>query len=141
MGRMERGTVGQDAFDSVNNEKRHFMRVDCEATAEFQLPDRGPIWYPAEVLDISIIGVRIRFARQQDEGELSDEDIQWQDVRFRFTDDEEAAGLVLDGHFLMIYQKDEGLLTSGIEFVNVVPEQQFKLVLLYAKHRQAQTRS
>ena len=128
----------QNALTNVTNEKRLFMRVRCHIPAEFQLISKGDVWYPADVLDLSIIGVRLRFDPIQRDGELTDGDVEWQDVRFRFSDEPEAKDLVIQGHLLMIYERVDGLFTTGVEFTDVSPEQQFQLVLLYAKYRQAE---
>lgn len=113
-------------------DQRRFLRVDCRLFTEFQLPDEGD-WLLAEVLDLSIVGLRVRFRKDQRKRTIKEEDIAWQDVRFRFRNRTEE--FILDGHFLMVYAKNDGYFTAGVEFVNVTPEQQFKLVALYANYR------
>ena len=113
-------------------DQRRFLRVDCRLFTEFQLPDEGD-WLLVEVLDLSIVGLRVRFRENQRKRAIKEEDITWRDVRFRFRN--RAEEFLLDGHFLMVYAKSDGCFTAGVEFVNVTPEQQFKLVALYADYR------
>ena len=120
----------------VTNEKRHFMRVRCRIPAEFQLASEGDVWHPAEVLDLSIIGVRIHFDSVAEGANLSDQDVEWQDVRFRFKDEEASETIILNGHFLMVYERENSRFTTGVEFTDVTPDQQIKLIMLYTKYRQ-----
>ena len=97
----------------ADREKRRCTRVRYQSSAEFQLPLLGDVWFAAEVLDLSVTGVRLRFSPHQAAGE----------------------DLVLSGHFLMVYDREGGLFTTGLEFTDVTMEQQFKLVMLYARYR------
>ena len=117
----------------ADREKRRCTRVRYQSSAEFQLPLLGDVWFAAEVLDLSVTGVRLRFSPHQAAGVLKESDVEWQDVRLKFKDVEEA--LVLSGHFLMVYDREGGLFTTGLEFTDVTMEQQFKLVMLYARYR------
>ena len=117
----------------ADREKRRCTRVRYQSSAEFQLPLLGDVWFAAEVLDLSVTGVRLRFSPHQAAGVLKESDVEWQDVRLKFKDVEED--LVLSGHFLMVYDREEGLFTTGLEFTDVTMEQQFKLVMLYARYR------
>lgn len=119
--------------NTAGREKRRCTRVRYQSSAEFQLPLRGDAWFAAEVLDLSVTGVRLRFSPRQTAGVLKDSDVEWQDVRLKFKDVEED--LVLSGHFLMVYDREGGLFTTGLEFTDVTMEQQFKLVMLYARYR------
>ena len=87
----------------------------------------------ASQVDLSVTGVRLRFSPHQAAGVLKESDVEWQDVRLKFKDVEED--LVLSGHFLMVYDREGGLFTTGLEFTDVTMEQQFKLVMLYARYR------
>ncbi len=117
----------------ADREKRRGTRVRYQSSAEFQLPLLGDVWFAAEVLDLSVTGVRLRFSPHQAAGVLKESDVEWQDVRLKFKDVEED--LVLSGHFLMVYDREGGLFTTGLEFTDVTMEQQFKLVMLYARYR------
>lgn len=117
----------------ADREKRRCTRVRYQSSAEFQLPLLGDVWFAAEVLDLSVTGVRLRFSPHQAAGVLKESDVEWQDVRLKFKDVEED--LVLNGHFLMVYDREGGLFTTGLEFTDVTMEQQFKLVMLYARYR------
>ena len=117
----------------ADREKRRCTRVRYQSSAEFQLPLLGDVWFAAEVLDLSVTGVRLRFSPHQAAGGLKESDVEWQDVRLKFKDVEED--LVLNGHFLMVYDREGGLFTTGLEFTDVTMEQQFKLVMLYARYR------
>ena len=117
----------------ADREKRRCTRVRYQSSAEFQLPLLGDVWFAAEVLDLSVTGVRLRFSPHQAAGVLKESDVEWQDVRLKFKDVEED--LVLNGHFLMVYDRADGLFTTGLEFTDVTMEQQFKLVMLYARYR------
>ena len=117
----------------ADREKRRCTRVRYQSSAEFQLPLLGDVWFAAEVLDLSVTGVRLRFSPHQAAGVLKESDVEWQDVRLKFKDVEED--LVLNGHFLMVYDREDGLFTTGLEFTDVTMEQQFKLVMLYARYR------
>lgn len=117
----------------ADREKRRCTRVRYQSSAEFQLPLLGDVWFAAEVLDLSVTGVRLRFSPHQAAGVLKDSDVEWQDVCLKFKDVKED--LVLNGHFLMVYDRADGLFTTGLEFTDVTMEQQFKLVMLYAQYR------
>ena len=119
--------------NTADREKRRCTRVRYQSSAEFQLPLLGDVWFAAEVLDLSVTGVRLRFSPHQAAGVLKESDVEWQDVRLKFKDVEED--LVLSGHFLMVYDREGGLFTTGLEFTDVTMEQQFKLVMLYARYR------
>ena len=43
--------------------------------------------------------------------------------------------LSIKGHFLRVYAQEGGCFTTGAEFLDVTPEQQIRLVGLYALHR------
>ena len=126
-------------YDVRKGEQRQFMRVKCSISAEFQLPAQQDFWFSAEVLDLSIIGVRLRFKPRQRGRVLVDEDIQWQDTLFRFSSDKET--FILTGHFLMVYLRENEHFTAGVEFTDVTPEQQFRLVSLYAEYRREMARA
>ncbi|NLL36262.1 MAG: PilZ domain-containing protein [Fretibacterium sp.] len=117
-------------------EKRRFLRVECQLSAAFLLEGETD-WIDAEVLDLSIAGVKLRFRQRQGGRTLSEADIEWQGARFRFTLDREF--FYLDGCFLKVYVKEGGSFTAGVEFLNAEPEDQFKLVALYAEFRNRPT--
>lgn len=119
--------------DITGGEKRSCARIKCRFSAEFQLLSRPDEWFEADVKDLSVIGVRLSINSSQGTRILQKDDIEWQDARFRFSNESEE--FVLDGHFLMIYQRDGDIMTTGVEFMDVTQEQQFKLVQLYAQYR------
>ncbi len=119
--------------DWKGNDQRRFSRVGCQLLAEFRLLEGSEVWLSAEVLDFTVAGVRIRFEREQRGIVLSEADIEWNEALFRLGDPSEA--LSIKGHFLMVYEQDGGCFTTGAEFLDVTPEQQIRLVRLYALHR------
>lgn len=117
----------------ITNDQRRFPRVDCRFIAEFRLSREGTEWLRADVLDLTIAGIRVRFDREQHGRVLNEADIEWKEACFRFGPVSQA--LLLKGHFLMVYERRDGRFTTGVEFVDVTPEQQIQLVRLYADHR------
>lgn len=113
-------------------ENRRFFRVECSLRAEFRLQDLDA-WLPAEVLDLSVAGMKLRFDPFHGGRTLPPEVFEWADSRFRFLLKREF--FYLDGHFLKIYQRSAGLFTTGVEFDDPSPEDLFKLVELYAEFR------
>ena len=113
-------------------DKRRFLRVECCLFAAFQLEEKTT-WVTAEVLDLSIAGVKLRFKTTQKGAILSESDIEWCPARFRFSLNREF--FYLDGYFLKVYVKEGGRFTVGVEFTDMQPEDQFKLVSLYAEFR------
>ena len=122
------------------NDKRRFSRMECHFTAEFQLLNGSGVWLAAEVLDFSIAGIRVCFEREQRGVVLNEAEIEWQEALFRFQGDA-LEELLLKGHFLMIYEKRGGWLTTGFEFLEISPELQIKLIRFYAEHRRGQEQS
>lgn len=125
--------------EKKTDEQRQFFRVPCQLQIMFQLPSMPACWFSAEVLDLSIVGVRLCFKSRQQGISLKVEDIQWQDALFRF---QPSAGqeFILSGHFLMIYDQEAGNFTTGVEFTEMAPEDQFKLVVLYAEYQKQKAR-
>ena len=119
--------------DWKENDQRRFSRVGCRLLAEFRLLEGSEVWLSAEVLDFTVAGVRVRFKQKQRELILSEADIEWKEALFRFGDPSEA--LSVKGHFLRVYAQEEGCFTTGAEFLDITPEQQIRLVGLYALHR------
>lgn len=115
------------------NDQRRFPRVDCRLVTEFQLAQGGGEWLQADVLDLTIAGIRVCFKREQCGFSLSEADVEWKEARFQLR--LMAEELLLKGHFLMVYEQHDGRFTTGVEFVEVTPEQQIKLVRFYAEHR------
>lgn len=119
--------------DWKGNEQRRFSRIGCRLISEFQLLEGNGVWLTAEVLDFSIAGIRICFSQEQCGTVLDETDIEWREAFFRFRETSEE--VVLKGHFLMVYEKGDGYFTTGVEFLGVAPEEQIKLLRLYAAHR------
>ena len=119
--------------DRKENDQRRFSRVGCRLLAEFRLLEGSEVWLSAEVLDFTVAGVRVRFEREQRGLVLSEADIEWKEALFRLVDPSEA--LSIKGHFLRVYAQEGGCFTTGAEFLDVTPEQQIRLVGLYALHR------
>ena len=113
-------------------ESRRFVRVECVLRAEFRLHNHDA-WLPADVLDLSVAGMKVRFDPFQRGRTLRPEVFEWADSRFRFP--LKGAFFHLDGHFLKIYQRNAGLFTAGVEFDEPSPEDKFRLVELYAEFR------
>ena len=113
-------------------ESRRFVRVECVFRAEFRLHNHDA-WLPADVLDLSVAGMKVRFDPFQRGRTLRPEVFEWADSRFRFP--LKGDFFHLDGHFLKIYQRNAGLFTAGVEFDEPSPEDQFRLVELYAEFR------
>lgn len=113
-------------------ESRRFFRVECALRTEFRLHNHD-VWLPAEVLDLSVAGMKLRFNPFQRGRTLRPEVFEWADSRFRFPLKKDF--FHLDGHFLKIYQRSAGLFTAGVEFDEPSPEEQFKLVELFAEFR------
>ena len=113
-------------------ESRRFFRVECALRTEFRLHNHD-VWLPAEVLDLSVAGMKLRFNPFQRGRMLRPEVFEWADSRFRFPLKRDF--FHLDGHFLKIYQRSAGLFTAGVEFDEPSPEEQFKLVELFADFR------
>ncbi len=113
-------------------ESRRFFRVECALRTEFRLHNHD-VWLPAEVLDLSVAGMKLRFNPFQRGRMLRPEVFEWADSRFRFPLKKDF--FHLDGHFLKIYQRSAGLFTAGVEFDEPSPEEQFKLVELFAEFR------
>ena len=108
--------------------------------AEFQLLNGSGAWLAAEVLDFSIAGIRVCFEREQLGIALNEAEIEWQEALFRFRGGA-LEEILLKGHFLMIYEKRDGKLTTGFEFLEISPELQIKLIRFYAEHRRGQEQS
>ena len=119
--------------DRKENDQRRFSRVGCRLLAEFRLLEGSEVWLSAEVLDFTVAGVRVRFEREQRGLVLSEADIEWKEALFRLGGPSEA--LSIKGHFLRVYAQEGGCFTTGAEFLDVTPEQQIRLVGLYALHR------
>ncbi len=113
-------------------ESRRFFRVECALRTEFRLHNHD-VWLPAEVLDLSVAGMKLRFNPFQRGRMLRPEVFEWADSRFRFPLKKDF--FHLDGHFLKIYQRSAGLFTARVEFDEPSPEEQFKLVELFAEFR------
>ena len=107
--------------------------MGCRLLAEFRLLEGSEVWLSADVLDFTVAGVRIRFEREQRGIVLSEADVEWKEALFRFGDPAEA--LSVKGHFLRVYAQENGCFTTGAEFLDITPEQQIRLVGLYALHR------
>lgn len=93
----------------------------------------GDVWFMASALDLSAAGMKLRFNPSQLGRTLTGADIEWRDARFRF-----GAGadkFMLDGHFLMVYGRAKGAFITGVEFDAPTPQEQFKIVALYAEYR------
>lgn len=119
--------------DRKENDQRRFSRVGCRLLAEFRLLEGSEVWLSAEVLDFTVAGVRVRFEREQRGLVLSEADIEWKEALFRLGDPSEA--LSIKGHFLRVYAQEGGCFITGAEFLDVTPEQQIRLVGLYALYR------
>ena len=115
-----------------NREKRRFLRIPCLLSTDFLLEGETE-WLKADVLDISIAGVKLCFRYNQGDRCLSETDLEWVNYRFRF----KAAGedFYIKGHFLKVYEKDSEYFTAGVEFTGLTPDEQLKLVMLYAELR------
>jgi len=107
--------------------------MGCRLLAEFRLLEGSEVWLSADVLDFTIAGIRVRFEREQKGIVLSEADVEWKEVLFRLKILSEV--LSIKGHFLMVYAQEGSCFTTGAEFLDVTPEQQIKLVGLYALHR------
>lgn len=108
--------------------------------AEFQLLNGSGAWLAAEVLDFTIAGIRVCFERKQRGIVLNETEMEWQEALFRFRGDA-LEEFLLKGHFLMIYEKYDGWLTTGFEFLEISPELQIKLIRFYAERRRERERS
>ena len=88
----------------------------------------------AEVLDFTIAGIRVCFEREQHEIILSEAEMESQEALFHFREDA-LEELLLKSHFLMVYEKHDGWLTTGFEFLEISPELQIKLIRFYAERQ------
>jgi hypothetical protein len=128
--RIKKSTERRIRTPSVEN--RRFFRVECVLRAEFRLHNHD-FWLPADVLDLSVAGMKVRFNPFQRGRTLRPDVFEWADSRFRFP--LRTNFFHLDGHFLKVYVREAGLFTAGVEFEAPSPEDQFKLVELYADFR------
>lgn len=117
---------------AFQQESRRFFRVECVLRVEFRLHNHE-VWFPADVLDLSIAGMKVRFNPFQRGRTLRPEIFEWTNSRFRFP--LKAEFFHLEGHFLKVYQRNAGLFTAGVEFDEPSAEDQFLLVELYAEFR------
>ena len=113
-------------------EGRRFFRVECVLRIEFRLQSHEA-WISADVLDMSVAGMKVRFNPFQRGRTLRPEIFEWTNSRFRFP--LKAEFFHLEGHFLKVYQRNAGLFTAGVEFDEPSAEDQFLLVELYAEFR------
>ena len=113
-------------------EKRRFFRVECVLRTEFRLRDHGS-WVPAEVLDLSVAGMKVRFDPFFRGKTLSPERFEWADSIFRFPLN--GSFFQIEGCFLRVYLREAGRFTAGVEFTDPSPEDQFRLVELYGMFR------
>lgn len=122
------------------DDQRRFSRMEGHFAAEFQLLNGSGAWLAAEVLDFTIAGIRVCFERKQRGIVLNETEMEWQEALFRFRGDA-LEEFLLKGHFLMIYEKYDGWLTTGFEFLEISPELQIKLIRFYAERRRERERS
>lgn len=113
-------------------ERRQFFRVECEMKTEFRLTG-GHFWVPADVLDLSVAGMKIRFDPFFRGKTIRPEALDWAGSDFRFP--AKGGFFKIEGYFLRVYLREPGKFTAGVEFDEPTPEQQFKLVELYGAFR------
>ena len=88
---------------------------------------------PAEVLDLSVAGMKVRFDPLFRGKTLPPERFEWADSTFRFR---LGGGFFqIGGCFLRVYMREPGRFIAGVEFTDPSPEQQFRLVELYGVFR------
>ncbi|MFA7621468.1 MAG: PilZ domain-containing protein [Aminobacteriaceae bacterium] len=119
------------------SDKRRFARVPCALRVDFSLLGHDQ-WLPAEILDLSVAGMRIKFNPFRRGRTLRPELLERADGIFRFPT--RGVFFQLDGRFLKVYHREPGLFTAGVEFVGASPEEQFKLVSIYADFRRGRVR-
>ena len=117
---------------SPTREHRRFARVECALRTEFRLRTHG-LWLSADVLDLSVVGVKVRFSPFQEGRTLSSEIFKGAECMFRFP--LKGGVFYLEGRFLNVYHRRIGLFTAGVEFLEPSPEEQFKLVELYVEFK------
>ena len=113
-------------------ENRKFVRVECIMGVEFLVSSHDD-WIRADVLDLSVAGMKVRFNPFQRGRTLRPELFEWMGGQFRFPS--RRSFFQLNGHFLKVYLREAGLFTAGVEFDDPSPEDQFRLVELYAEFR------
>lgn len=119
------------------SDKRRFHRVLCALRVDFSLLGQDQ-WLPAEILDLSVAGMRIKFNPFRRGRTLRPELLESADGIFRFP----TRGIFfqLGGRFLKVYHREPGMFTAGVEFVGASPEEQFQLVRIYADFRRERVR-
>lgn len=120
------------SFYLPRGESREFYRVDCNLNTEFRLKDEL-LWAPARVVDLSVAGMKVRFAPFFRGRTFLPEQFDWAESAFRFFLDGEF--FQINGFFLRVYLREPGSFTAGVEFDNPTPEEQFKLVALFQASR------
>ena len=118
-------------------DKRRFDRVSCLLRVDFRLLGHD-LWHQADVLDLSVAGMRVRFNPFRRGRTLRPELIKKAEAMFRFS--KGSAFFLLKGRFLRVYLREPGLFTVGVEFANPSPEELFRLVDLYADFRHGRVR-
>ncbi len=113
-------------------ERRQFFRVECNMKTEFKLAG-GLCWIPAEVVDLSVAGMKIRFDPFFRGKTILPEMLDWAESDFRFP--AKGGFFKIEGYFLRVYLREPGRFTAGVEFDEPTPEQQFRLVELYGAFR------
>ena len=110
-------------------ESRRFVRVECVLRAEFRLHNHDA-WLPAEVLDLSVAGMKLRFNPFQRGRPLLPEVFEWADSRFRFPLKREF--FHLDGHFLKIYNYHQDGDSMAALHAKVIPVDQKQMLITSA---------
>lgn len=113
-------------------ERRQFFRVECDMKTEFRLAG-GFFWIPANVLDLSVAGMKIRFDPFFRGKTILPEMLDWTESDFRFS--AKGGFFEIKGYFLRVYLREPGRFTAGVEFDDPTPEEQFRLVELYGAFR------
>lgn len=131
---MNGGKMNERAIQTAlgGAERRQFFRVECRMKTEFKLAG-SLFWAPAEVLDLSVAGMKIRFDPFFRGKTIRPEALDWAESDFRFS--AKGSFFEIRGFFLRVYLKEAGRFTAGVEFDDPTPEQQFKLVELYGAFR------
>ncbi len=122
-------------------DKRRFFRAECRLNTEFQILDPAfdGIWDPlrravsADVLDLSVAGMKIRFIPPSWADPADGTGFEWMECAFRFM--MRGSYLVLPGHMLRIYERYGNTCVTGVEFAPLPPDEQFRIVELFAEFR------
>ena len=122
-------------------DKRRFFRAECRLNTEFQIlePAFDGLWDPlrgaisADVLDLSVAGMKIRFTPPSWADPSDGSGFEWADCAFRFL--LKGSYLVLPGHMLRIYEREGSTCVTGVEFFPLPPDEQFRIVELFAEFR------